>query len=81
MTPSKSPSKRKSEGDISGRLCCDAGATDFNGSRVRSVRTSVFGQELTLRHRDAERKFEEIYHLEARIRETFRFIMWRTKNS
>jgi hypothetical protein len=45
MTPSKSPSKRKSEGDISGRLCCDAGATDFNGSRVRSVRTSVFGYE------------------------------------
>jgi hypothetical protein len=43
MTPSKSPSKRKSEGDISGRLCCDAGAADFNGSCLRSVRTSAFG--------------------------------------
>lgn len=45
MTPSKSPSKRKSETDIVGRLCCYAGATDFNGSCVRSVRTSAFGHE------------------------------------
>jgi hypothetical protein len=41
--PSKSPSKRKSEADIVGRLCSDAGATDFNGSCVRSGGTSAFG--------------------------------------
>ena len=45
MTPSKSRSRRRFEADISGRLCCDAGAADFNGRCVKSVKTNASGHE------------------------------------
>lgn len=48
MTPLKSQSRRRFEADISGCLCCDAGAADFNGRCVKSVRTDASGQERTV---------------------------------
>jgi hypothetical protein len=45
MTPSKSPSKRRSETVIiSGHLCTGAGAAAFNDGNLESVSTIAFGQ-------------------------------------
>jgi hypothetical protein len=55
MTPLKSPSRRRSEADISGRLCCDAGTEAFNGSYVKLLRISAFGQEGSLGKRESSR--------------------------